>query len=132
MIILLRSMSLHNHIALVRIPCLKQKKNTVKVFFFCLAQGKTLAGIQCVKRYTVPFYDDSASLDELAQSYRIGPNPLPEIKKEHREGVPFFIWRRARDSNPRILVEALHDFQSCSFGQLGQPCVCIWYYILIQ
>ena len=31
-----------------------------------------------------------------------------------------FIWRRARDSNPRMSVDSLHDFQSCSFDQLGQ------------
>ena len=32
----------------------------------------------------------------------------------------FHFWRRARDSNPRNSVDCLHDFQSCSFGQLGQ------------
>ena len=31
-----------------------------------------------------------------------------------------FIWRRARDSNPRTGDSPLHDFQSCSFDQLGQ------------
>ena len=30
------------------------------------------------------------------------------------------IWRRARDLNPRDHGSGLHDFQSCSFGQLGQ------------
>src|SRR5699024_4415631 len=29
-------------------------------------------------------------------------------------------WRRARDLNPRDHFRSLHDFQSCSFGQLGQ------------
>ena len=29
-------------------------------------------------------------------------------------------WRRARDSNPRSRFSDLHDFQSCSFDQLGQ------------
>ena len=29
-------------------------------------------------------------------------------------------WRRARDSNPRNRFGGLHDFQSCSFDQLGQ------------
>ena len=29
-------------------------------------------------------------------------------------------WRRVRDSNPRNGCSRLHDFQSCSFGQLGQ------------
>ena len=32
----------------------------------------------------------------------------------------FSFWRRARDSNPRTGFDLLHDFQSCSFGQLGQ------------
>ena len=31
-----------------------------------------------------------------------------------------FLWRRARDSNPRNRFNGLHDFQSCSFGHLGQ------------
>ena len=30
------------------------------------------------------------------------------------------LWRRARDSNPRSRFSDLHDFQSCSFDQLGQ------------
>src|SRR5690625_4497594 len=30
------------------------------------------------------------------------------------------MWRRARDLNPRGHVNSLHDFQSCSFNQLGQ------------
>ena len=36
-----------------------------------------------------------------------------------RVSVPFS-WRRARDSNPRTGYSPLHDFQSCSFDQLGQ------------
>lgn len=32
----------------------------------------------------------------------------------------FRLWRRARDSNPRTGYSPLHDFQSCSFDQLGQ------------
>ena len=31
-----------------------------------------------------------------------------------------YFWRRARDSNPRTGDSPLHDFQSCSFDQLGQ------------
>ena len=31
-----------------------------------------------------------------------------------------YFWRRARDSNPRNRFGGLHDFQSCSFDQLGQ------------
>src|SRR5699024_10934215 len=34
--------------------------------------------------------------------------------------ISTFIWRRARDLNPRDHFRSLHDFQSCSFGQLGQ------------
>lgn len=43
-------------------------------------------------------------------------------------------WRRARDSNPRSLVKDLHDFQSCSFDQLGQLSVfnSLRYYIKNQ
>ena len=32
----------------------------------------------------------------------------------------YLFWRRARDSNPRNGFGRLHDFQSCSFDQLGQ------------
>ena len=35
-----------------------------------------------------------------------------------------YFWRRARDSNPRNGFGRLHDFQSCSFDQLGQLSVC--------
>src|SRR5699024_11705824 len=40
----------------------------------------------------------------------------------HLTNGPFqyYVWRRARDLNPRGHVNGLHDFQSCSFGQLGQ------------
>ena len=47
-----------------------------------------------------------------------GSNPYHKktaIPKRYRS-----FWRRARDSNPRVGVYPLHDFQSCSFGQLGQ------------
>ena len=49
-------------------------------------------------------------------------------------GTTFNFWRRARDSNPRSRVCDLHDFQSCSFGQLGQLsiCVALILYIIIQ
>ena len=36
--------------------------------------------------------------------------------------MTFCFWRRCGDSNPRSLVKDLHDFQSCSFGQLGHIC----------
>ena len=33
-----------------------------------------------------------------------------------------FSWRRDGDSNPRYGDIRIHDFQSCSFGQLGHLC----------
>ena len=36
------------------------------------------------------------------------------------KGTGIIFWRRARDSNPRSRFSDLHDFQSCSFDQLGQ------------
>ncbi len=39
------------------------------------------------------------------------------------KGICYF-WRRARDSNPRNGFGRLHDFQSCSFDQLGQLSIC--------
>src|SRR5699024_5735188 len=39
----------------------------------------------------------------------------------HLTNGPYILgWRRARDSNPRDRGCGLHDFQSCSFNQLGQ------------
>ena len=35
-------------------------------------------------------------------------------------GNTLYFWRRAWDSNPRNGFGRLHDFQSCSFDQLGQ------------
>ncbi len=40
--------------------------------------------------------------------------------KKHLYQNKCFLWRRARDSNPRSRFSDLHDFQSCSFDQLGQ------------
>ncbi len=45
------------------------------------------------------------------------------------------LWRRARDSNPRSRFSDLHDFQSCSFDQLGQLSIsqqAIFYYISLE
>ena len=52
-----------------------------------------------------------------------GSNPLLKItqrKTRHSKRYTLFSWRRARDSNPRNRFGGLHDFQSCSFDQLGQ------------
>ena len=53
------------------------------------------------------------------------------IEKAHRNSIKITVdlWRRARDSNPRSRVDGLHDFQSCSFDQLGQLSVSPCYYI---
>lgn len=37
------------------------------------------------------------------------------------------VWRRDGDSNPRSRFNGLHDFQSCSFDQLGH--LSLWYSI---
>ena len=44
------------------------------------------------------------------------------MKRTHtcRRQMWVLFWRRARDSNPRSRFSDLHDFQSCSFDQLGQ------------
>ena len=52
-----------------------------------------------------------------------GSNPINNLQKNN--GTVFitpyrYFWRRARDSNPRNRFGGLHDFQSCSFDQLGQ------------
>ena len=42
------------------------------------------------------------------------------LYKKNSTFTVLFFWRRARDSNPRNRFSSLHDFQSCSFDQLGQ------------
>ena len=42
------------------------------------------------------------------------------LKEPHLGTSEVLSWRRARDSNPRNRFDGLHDFQSCSFDQLGQ------------
>ena len=51
-----------------------------------------------------------------------GSNPLFQSKKIKGNTLRYYLlfWRRARDSNPRNGFGRLHDFQSCSFDQLGQ------------
>ena len=57
--------------------------------------------------------------------------PCPYLKNKKNTARVFFIfWRRARDSNPRTGYSPLHDFQSCSFGQLGQ--LSVFCLIIIQ
>ena len=48
--------------------------------------------------------------------------PIFTTKIKSHPQVTFCFWRRCGDSNPRSLVKDLHDFQSCSFGQLGHIC----------
>ena len=56
-----------------------------------------------------------------------------KAKKESLRNILCFIgfWRRARDSNPRSRFDGLHDFQSCSFDQLGQLSVCSTGFIIL-
>ena len=51
--------------------------------------------------------------------FRFAPSLFESLVKK-KDGKNRLFWRRARDSNPRIPLKASHDFQSCSFGQLGQ------------
>ena len=61
------------------------------------------------------------------------------IEKVHRNSIKITVdlWRRDGDSNPRSRFNGLHDFQSCSFDQLGHLSIeyCIFrtpdYYIQI-
>ena len=59
----------------------------------------------------------------IGEADRPCSNPLLKItqrKTRHSKSYTLFSWRRARDSNPRNRFGGLHDFQSCSFDQLGQ------------
>ena len=48
-------------------------------------------------------------------------NKKPDTHNDNQHiKIGFRLWRRARDSNPRSRFGGLHDFQSCSFDQLGQ------------
>ncbi len=70
---------------------IEQKEKAAKATFL-FGGEQDPPGIQCAKRYTVPFFDNSASLCELAQLCRIGSNPLyyryPK-QKGTPLGVPF-------------------------------------------
>ena len=46
--------------------------------------------------------------------------PYQQKNKGYSKRYTLYSWRRARDSNPRNRFGGLHDFQSCSFDQLGQ------------
>ena len=61
------------------------------------------------------FFPQTASAPSLFESLCLF---LPMQKADL--ATCFSFWRRARDSNPRTGFDLLHDFQSCSFGQLGQ------------
>ena len=72
---------------------------------------------------------DFRAINSLPDCFLNAPHPLSvripcfnQIKKQKVApyGTTFYFWRRARDSNPRTGFDLLHDFQSCSFGQLGQ------------
>ena len=45
------------------------------------------------------------------------------LKRKKHPSVLFPFWRRCRDLNPGNGLSRLHDFQSCSFGQLGHICI---------
>ena len=113
----------------VRIPCNKKKKQHHTALFLFLAESKgcvcfasTILGDRC--RATVPASDFGAK-NSPPDCFLNAPHPLrlriPCNKKRNNTiRHCFFFWRRARDSNPRTGVSPLHDFQSCSFDQLGQ------------
>ena len=59
----------------------------------------------------------------IGEADRPCSNPLLSYQQKIKgtaNAIPFIFWRRARDSNPRNRFGGLHDFQSCSFDQLGQ------------
>ena len=59
----------------------------------------------------------------IGEADRPCSNPLLSYQQKTKgtaNAIPFIFWRRARDSNPRNRFGGLHDFQSCSFDQLGQ------------
>ena len=63
----------------------------------------------------------SHALKTLPRSVFLTGFRIPCIKnKADTMRYQLYFWRRARDSNPRTGDSPLHDFQSCSFDQLGQ------------
>ena len=114
---------------------LKKQKNTARVFFIFWRRARdfseaaaSIASLRSLARRR----KQSTGLFSSATSL-LPPcsNPLSTLKKQKNTARVFFVfWRRARDSNPRTGYSPLHDFQSCSFGQLGQ--LSVFCLIIIQ
>ena len=85
----------------MRVNCAKHKRHVAPNSFMNLAET-----VRCTVSILRIALFESLSLQQ----------------KQKSPAGDFCFWRRCGDSNPRSLVKDLHDFQSCSFGQLGHIC----------
>ena len=77
--------------------------------------------VKCFSMPLVLLVVDNADRVEFVVYQRFQTKKEPRL---HCINITEISWRRARDSNPRSRFDGLHDFQSCSFDQLGQLSVC--------
>ena len=116
----------------VRIPCclLIQQRNTgysICCTPYFLAESKVFFGVlpyafASLRSLTADFQTVHRTVF-IGFADRPCSNPLLTYQQKIKgiaNAIPFIFWRRARDSNPRNRFGGLHDFQSCSFDQLGQ------------
>ena len=69
------------------------------------------------------FWEEANSLDASQNAGTV----LQKKKNLRSANCSPQVWRRDGDSNPRSRFNGLHDFQSCSFDQLGH--LSLWYSI---
>ena len=112
-------------------PTNNSQKNNGTVLFtlyrYFLAESKGFFGVlpyafASLRSLTTDFQTVHRTVF-IGKADRPCSNPLLKItqrKTRHSKCYTLFSWRRARDSNPRNRFGGLHDFQSCSFDQLGQ------------
>ena len=85
-------------------------------------------GSKCFTMSLVLLVVDNADRVEFVIYQRFQTKKEPRL---HCINITEISWRRARDSNPRSRFDGLHDFQSCSFDQLGQLSVCSTFVIIL-
>ena len=98
----------------------KKKKHPTVLFSFWRRCRDFLLVIE---RSTGPFSQIFSAFGLKIWNLVSNPCFLIILKRKKHPSVLFSFWRRCRDLNPGNGLSRLHDFQSCSFGQLGHICI---------
>ena len=95
------------------------KKSIANAMLFSLCRWRDfLLSYRTVHRTVLPnFYGFALKFGTTSSSLSL------YLKTKAPKNGASFLWRRWRDLNPWNGVRRLHDFQSCSFGQLGHICI---------